>query len=164
MPIQLIYRQERTEPFDVALASAARFILCNGVRDGLQLAGFLMKRSENAGLVKDILKLATPSRLYACLVAADSILSECYITLSHCRHYKVERRSVVLGPVWTDRDCRGQGLATSLLKSIMNNMISRGNTIFYIDTSDQNTAMQHVIQHCGFGTPTREITKPAPIR
>lgn len=153
LPYQLVYRQQRTESFAVILPPGARFVLCNGIRDGLQLARFLIKRSGLAGLVKDVLKMATPSRMYACLVGPDSIISECYITLSHCKHYEVEERAVVLGPVWTDPACRRKGLATCLLKSIMNNMIPRGYELYYIDTSPSNGAMQRVIRNCGFGSP-----------
>lgn len=164
MPKQLIYRQNRTEPFDVRLPQGYRFILCNGVRDGLQLAPFLVRRTGIVGFLKNILKLATSSRAYACLLHSAAVRSECTITLSHCKHYDVEEGSVVLGPVWTDPAMRGEGLATVLLKLIINTMMFRRHSIFYIDTSDENNAMQHVIKNCGFDAPVRSIPKASPIR
>jgi GNAT superfamily N-acetyltransferase len=165
MSHQLIYRQERTEPFQVDLPVGFRFVFCNGIRDGLQIAGLLRKRPEGGGsVVKDLLKLATPARLYACLIGPAGIASECYVTVGHCRHYEVEKNAAVLGPVWSDPAWRGKGLATRLLKLAMSHLLSRGYPLFYIDTSDQNIAMRHVIERCGFGAPVKEIPKTGPVR
>jgi hypothetical protein len=159
MSNQLIYRQERTEPFELDLPAGFRFVLCHGVRDGLRIAGLLRKRPEGGSVLKDLLRLATPARLYACLIGPAGIASESYVTLSHCRHYDVEKDAAVLGPVWTDPALRGKGLARCLLKLTMNQMMTSGRSLFYIDTSDQNVAMQHVVARCGFGAPIMRLPK-----
>ena len=107
----------------------------------------------------DLLKLATASRSYDCLVTEGRVVSECYSTVGHCRHYAVEADAVVLGPVWTDVEARGKGLASGLLRSAMNRHIREGRRVFYIDTSQKNVAMQKVIEGCGFGEPWRVVEK-----
>jgi len=163
MSNQLIFRQERAELFETDLPAAFRFVFCNGITDGLRVGAALLKCSGVKGFTVDLLKLMTPSRCYACLLAADRVVSECYIVLSHCRHYDVEKGAAVLGPVWTDEEQRGRGLGTCLLKMTMNHLIHGSRRIFYIDTSDQNIAMQHVIENCAFGPPIKKMQKKGSV-
>lgn len=164
MPNQLIYRQSRGEPLDIAPLPRVRFVFCANPLDGLRIGGALVRRLGAAGVAWDLLKLMTPPRRYTCLLDAGHIVSECYVTLSRCKHYDVEAGAAVLGPVWTDPARRGQGLATWLLKATINRLIACGCPVFYIDTSDQNASMLRVIVQCGFGAPVRSVPKTGAIR
>lgn len=163
MSDQLIYRQEPKTPFDIDAAPGCRFAFCRGLRDGILIGPPLLKRLGPRCTAMDLLKLMTPSRQYACLLHAGRIVSECYIVLSHCRHYHVDPGSAVLGPVWTDPGQRGKGWGTHLLKRTINGLLQDGYRTFYIDTSDRNASMQRVIAHCGFGEPLKALPKTGAI-
>ncbi|MCX7590747.1 MAG: GNAT family N-acetyltransferase [Kiritimatiellae bacterium] len=124
----------------------------------------LVSRQGWRGFAKDLIKLVAPGRMYACFTANGKVTSDCYVTLSRCRHYPVEKGAAVLGPVWTAPEMRGHGLATALLKRTMNRLMAAGCCLFYVDTSDRNTSMQKVIARCGFGPPVDSFEKTGPIR
>lgn len=158
---QLVYRQERTAPFpeEETESGGARFLYCT---NPLSLWNWRKLLCTRLGW-RDRLKLLTPNRAYACVVVNSRIASECFVTLSRCRHYSVEQGAAVFGPVWTAPEMRGQGLATLVMKRTMNVLLRRGCHVFYVDTSDRNGAMQKVIARCGFGEPVQRFEKTGPI-
>ena len=161
MTWQLVYRQQRSVPFppEETVGRSGTFLYCHGALTAWKWRKLLWARLG----WRDLVKLFTPNRAYACVVADGRIASECFVTRSRCRHYPVERGAAVLGPVWTAPELRGQGLATLLIRYTMNVLITQGCHIFYVDTSDRNVAMQKVIARCGFGEPIRRFEKTGPI-
>ncbi len=158
---QLIYRQQYTAPFELADMVDYEFVECRRLSDGIKNADILFRHRGILGFLKDVAKLITPQRSYFFITDGKRIISEVYVTVGQCRHYDVEDESAVLGPVWTDVNTRGKGLATGLLKRTINALIKKEHNILYIDTSENNMAMQSVIARCGFCKPVKRIEKLA---
>lgn len=146
---KLIYQLTATKCHDVVIPAGCDYRFCKCARDGWAIRRSLFSRFGLLGHLRSELKLATSNRFYCCLQQGSAIVSDAWITLSFCNHYPIERDAAVIGPVWTDPQRRGLGLATSLLQAGMNS-ICNSVTKIYIDTSNDNIAMQHVIEHCGF--------------
>jgi len=111
------------------------------------------------GLLKCLLKLLSGKRNVYLILKENQVVHLGWIALGFCRFYDVEPGSAVIGPVWTDGEHRGRGLATVALVQVMNRLTARSVSVFYIDTSEQNLAMQRVIGKCGFGLPILKIKK-----
>ena len=153
MPFQLVYRQERTEPTVIPERSDCSFLMLVRPTDIAALAPAIQARLGWAGLARAGAKLATRGRLYYCLISGRRVVSDGWLAVSFCRYYRVEPGDVVIGPVWTDPAWRGRGLATYGLARAMDTMRQRGHSVFFIDTSNDNEAMQRAIARCGFGAP-----------
>jgi hypothetical protein len=151
----LVYRQERTTAFEVEERNDARFCFCGTAMKLILLRAAVIKRMGCIGALKMLAKLATPSRSYYCLVGDGRIVGDGHIARSFCRFYPVDPGSAVIGPVWTHLELRGKGLAVFGMKNAMNALIQRGCRVFYVDRSEQNLSMQHVIAKCGFGESIR---------
>jgi GNAT superfamily N-acetyltransferase len=150
---QFVYRQERRVPFVAGEKPAAEFYPVN---NPMKIFGRIKEIERAFGLfdlMKMFLSVATPSREFYCLVMDGKIVNCVWIMFSRCRRYHVERGDAVLNRVWTDPGYRGKGLSKLGLKSTMNAMIKRGRFVFYIDTAEDNIAMQEVIAECDFGPP-----------
>ena len=147
---QLIYKEQYDKPMQVSDIGNFEFIAMWGMWDGLRNMG-IMFRHLRWGCLKDIIKLATARRSYFFITDGKKVVSEAYITVGQCRYYNVEDDAAVIGPVWTDEEIRGKGLATGLLKRTINSLVQSGFSVIYIDTSENNKAMQSVIKKCGFG-------------
>ena len=147
---QLIYKEHYERPLTLPDTGGFEFIAMWGIRDGLRNIGILF-RHLRWQCVKDIIKLFTANRFYFCMVKGRKIVSEAYVSVGQCRYYDVEDNAAVIGPVWTDTDSRGKGLATGLLTRTINALLEKDYSIVYIDTSENNKAMQSVIKKCGFG-------------
>jgi len=101
-----------------------------------------------------IFKVLSGKRKLVIIFMDNKVVSYCWLNLGFCKHYSVSFKSVVVGPVWTNTEYRRKGLATRLLKASLwyitaNNYYES----IYIDTSENNFAMQSVIQKCDFGNP-----------
>ncbi len=147
---QLIYKKYYERPLALPDISGFEFIAMWGMRDGLQNIEILFQHLRWQ-CIKDIIKLSTANRFYFCIVNGKKIVSEAYVTVGQCRYYDVEDNAAVIGPVWTDADSRGKGLATGLLTRTINALLEKGYSTIYTDTSENNKAMQNVIKKCGFG-------------
>ena len=152
---QSIYRQERHDPFAVERPAGVEFHLISGP---LKAFGHLRKIKRIFGLfglIKACLKVATPSREFYCLTVGEDVVNYGWLTFSRCRQYHIEPGDIVIGPVWTNPDYRGKGMATIGLNSAANAMIERKHYVFFIDAAEDNLAMQKVIAKCGFGPVIR---------
>jgi len=159
MENQFIYRQERQKIFGISGVSGMRFVLCPNAFSLLRIIYLLLPVLHAGPLLKLMAKLSTPSRKFYCVILQNRLAGYGHVTVSRCRHYSIENGAVVIGPVWTREDCRGKGVATFGLQNSMNALISKGTRIFYIDTAENNIAMQHVIAKCGFGDPVERLAR-----
>lgn len=155
---QLIYRREFAEP-PASSEAEDGFILCDGIVAGLAIWPALRKHLGWGGGVKVLAKLTTATRQFYGIMRHGEIVSHGHVAISFCRHYPVDPGSVVIGPVWTRPDSRGQGLATRGVNGAMRAMFRRGRRVFYIDTSETNIPMQRVIARCGFGDPVSQYER-----
>jgi ribosomal protein S18 acetylase RimI-like enzyme len=152
LPYQLVYRSERTAPFEVTDGSE-RFLFLHTGTDGLRHFGELSQRFGKVGALKTVMKLFTRSRSFYFVTDGGRVVSDGWCTLGRCGYYKIEPNAVVIGPIWTSDECRGRGLATRALMLAMNDLYRRGTKVFYIDTAKTNTPAQKVFAKCGFGPP-----------
>jgi hypothetical protein len=150
---QLVFRREQSRRFEVALPCGAQFVYCRTMREFLPQFRQFTEIEGRAAAVKAGIKLLTPRRSFYAMICEGRMLHYGWITTGRCRYYHVEPRAAVIGPIWTSEQARGRGLATAATQLVINEMISQGCSIFYIDTSTTNTSCLKVIQKCGFGPP-----------
>lgn len=63
---------------------------------------------------------------------------------------------IVVGPVRTDADHRGRGIATFAIRHAINVMVARGHRRFYMSVAEGNVASRRMIEKSGFGPPAAE--------
>ena len=146
-------------PVPCNLLVGETFCWVNGVRAIMQFRHVLWGNWGGLGGIKNLLKILSGRRMFYGVIAGGDLIHTGWVTLSHCRFYWVEDGAAVLGPVWTDSEWRGRGIACRALQTAINTLVHRGVTCFYIDTSGQNAAMQNVINKCGFGAPVGVFVK-----
>jgi hypothetical protein len=150
---QLVYRQERRSPVELGVRDDVDFRFLRGAMAGMGAFGLLAANMGRIGAMKAIAKLATGRRSFYLVTKTGQVVSTGWCTTGRCKHYQVERRAVVIGPIWSSPEVRGQGIATYALQAAMNQLVSRGASLFYIDTFKTNTSSQRVIEKSGFGGP-----------
>jgi GNAT superfamily N-acetyltransferase len=150
---QLVYRMERSQTFQPIMEAPFEFVMLDSTAAAVRSRQHLPQVLGPKGTLVAMAKLATRIRRLYLVLHAGKPVSYGWGTLGRCRYYKVEHEAVVIGPIWTDPDMRGKGLATLALQAAMDDYISRGKKLFYIDTSKLNTAAQRVFQKSGFGDP-----------
>lgn len=150
---QLVYRMKRQEPFACSWPEPFRFVFVKSFMQGLKLWRVMAKAWGPLLAAKALAKLATPSRCLYLVLSGDRVVSDGWCTSDRCKVYKLEPGSVVIGPIWSDPEIRGQGLATRALQAAINEYVRRNVKIFYIDTAKCNIPAQRVFDKCGFGEP-----------
>ncbi len=150
---QLVYRLELTAPLPAGPLPEGEFRLLDGPGGLWSCRGALLRRWGAPAFAKALAKAASGRRLVYLVLVEGAATATGWCSLGFCRHYKVEPEAVVVGPIWTDPDLRGRGLATGALMAAMEELRRRGRTLFYIDTSGENLPSQRVIEKCGFGPP-----------
>ncbi|NQT91379.1 MAG: GNAT family N-acetyltransferase [Lentisphaerae bacterium] len=156
---QFIYRQERQEAFGTTLPGTASVRLLIRPTDAATCLLSLARVLGISETAKLLVKLATPRRKFYGVFVKEEMVGYGYVTMSRCRYYDVDEGSAVLGPVWTSPSSRGQGYATMGIQLVLDMLFSKGITVFYIDTSERNGAMQRVVEKCGFGAPVGDFPK-----
>jgi RimJ/RimL family protein N-acetyltransferase len=159
MENQFIYRQERDAKFEATNFKSAYLLFFDNPFSALRISRLLMRALGLKHFLKLIVKLFTPTRMFYCVISQNKVASYGYVAVSRCKHYKIEKGAVVIGPVMTEEEFRGRGIATFALQSIMNELIFKGFRIFYIDTAETNFQMQRVIFKCGFGEPIERVSR-----
>lgn len=150
---QFVYCRDLSNgPLDTAGFSAVGFFFCWHPRDLAPLKLALGLAFGYSGLLKTRLKLRLGNRAFYAVVTDNRLQHYGWVAFGFCKHYRVEKDSAIIGPVWTDPAARGKGLATNALKHVIRRLAASGVHRLYIDTSEDNTAMQHVIRRCGFAT------------
>lgn len=150
---QLIYRQTRSERFDVSDAEGVEFVFLKGAVDGVRHFDTLRKHMGRFGAIKTLAKLATPCRTLYLVMKNGTVASTGWCTAGRCNFYRIEPEAVVVGPIWTSPAFRGQGLATYGVQRALNALMEQQRRVFYIDTFKTNRPSQRVIEKCGFGPP-----------
>ena len=86
------------------------------------------------------------------VVYENRIASDGIVTFGICKHYPIAPSAHVIGPVFTYTQFRGKGLATLGLRECIVSLRNKfAPDAIYIDTSEDNLAMQSVIAKIGFG-------------
>ena len=158
---QLVFRRALERPLDPRPIDGAEFVLLSGPADAWRQRRALARRFGVRGLTKVLAKLATRSRLLYAIVKDGTLVHDGWLSVSRCRTYPVADGDVVIGPMVTTPQMRGQGLASYGIQEAMNAMLGCGHRVFYINTSPANLASQRVIEKCGFGRPIAAILPPA---
>jgi len=108
-------------------------------------------------LLRGIAKIITPSRKFYYIVSgegsASKLVSYGWITIGKCKRYKIGKKSIVIGLIWTDEKERGKGIAVCALLNTLNVLFKNGYREIYIDTFIDNIGPQKVFKKCGFQGP-----------
>lgn len=79
------------------------------------------------------------------------IVSDGEVTFGECNHYPINKKDCVIGPVNTKPGYQGKGIATFSLHACMAKIAALKIVDYiYIDTKEDNFAMQKVIAKVGF--------------
>jgi predicted GNAT family N-acyltransferase len=109
--------------------------------------------TAHLGVIKtlaQLIKSLFPSRNFYFL-KQDGVIINCgQLTTGFCRYYDVKSTDVVIGSLWTDPKCRGQGLAARGMQAAINCMIANGCSNFFINTQENNLGMLKAIEKIGF--------------
>lgn len=158
---QLVYRMRRDTPLDVADRSDARFIWAPRFQCLLAHFPSLQQSKGWVYASKLLAKSTTAHRSAYCILSDGEIVGLGEVTFGRCRHYRINEKAVVIGPVWTAPSVRGRGFGTWGLKRAVNELMERQHHEIYIDTSDSNVAMRTVIERCQFGEPIASFPRYA---
>ncbi len=150
---QLVFRQQRTRPFEAAVPAGAEFVYCRSTAEFATYFRQFAKITGTASAARAAMKLFTWRRSWYAMLCDGDIQHHGWITAGRCRYYHVEPEALVIGPIWTSLKSRGRGLATAATLLAMNEWLSLGEATFYIDTSTDNAPCLKVIERCGFGAP-----------
>jgi hypothetical protein len=157
---QLIYRLETKERFDVQLSDEVKFFFCPSANGALCHSGALFRHFGMMGLVKSLVKLATPARmLYGVVDSEGELLHYGWVSVGKCNRFWIAANDVFIGPIRTVPIGRGRGLATDALKIAINNLVALGFSVFYGNAQYDNYASQRVMDKCGFGFPVSVYLK-----
>jgi hypothetical protein len=97
-----------------------------------------------------LLRLCRRGRLFYYVADQGQWMHWGGITLDWCRYYRVNTGEAVFGPVETAAEFRGRGVASQAICGAMRVLAGRGVRVFYVDTSEQNVAMQQAARKAGF--------------
>lgn len=160
---QLVYRLETAHPFQLVARPELQLHWIDKPQAVLPLAGEIRRLLGPACLLRLTLKLTTSSRHFYTVVKDGRIVHTGWVTLGWCRHYWIEEDAVVIGPIWTAQEVRGQRIGSYALQWALNRLEELGRRRFYIDTSKANIPCQKLIAHCSFGPPVAVLLR-APER
>lgn len=150
---QYVYRMERRTPYEVSLDPSWRFLFLGSVLQGLRSIGAITSYAGKIGAIKSLAKLGTGRRKLYMICHRERAISIGWCVVGMCKYYKIESDAVVIGPIWTSDEFRGQGLAPKALQLAINELIRERRTLFYIDTEKMNLPAQRTFAKCGFGNP-----------
>jgi len=157
---QLVYRHELFRPMDITQAPGVEFEFLSSPLDLIKLGVPLLRCLGLSGLIKTGLKLATGKRRLYCVLTQSCVAHYGWVSFSFCRYYKVQAGDVVIGPIMTEERYRGRGYATVALMRVLNALLAKGYSVFWIDTSEDNIPCQKVIEKCRFGKPVASFERP----
>jgi L-amino acid N-acyltransferase YncA len=147
----LVLRSGPAAPPSPEPPPGATFRLLAGPRDGIALHDALRARYGRGGAVRALAKLATRSRLlYCALDPSGEIVHDGWLRIGAWSERPVGPRDVVIGPVRTRSDARGQGVARYALASAMSAMRRQGHDSFLLATTEDNAAARALFASCGF--------------
>jgi len=138
------------------------FIIFDNIFAGLKNIQLLIKRYKfSFTLLKILVKLTLKRNVLIALVFENNIVNDSLISFGKCDYYSIEKNDIIIGPVYTSSQYRGKGFATSgLSKSLEYLKNSQSIKFAYIDTSEDNLAMQSVIQKLNFTLCSKSYSRP----
>ena len=125
---ELVFRQTLDRPFDLAAVADAEFVLLAAPADAWRQRRALARRFGARTLPKGLRQVQTRSRLLYALTRDQACVHDGWLSVSRCDAYPIAAGEVVIGPIATTSDMRGQGLASYGLQEAMNAMFRRGLT------------------------------------
>lgn len=112
----------------------------------------LIKYYSVSSLLKLLIKTLITEKIFYFTKLNGVIVSDGEVTFGYCNHYTIEKNDCVIGPVNTSEHHQGKGIATFSLKSCVKILkIEYSTDNIFIDTKEDNFAMQKVIRNTGFG-------------
>ncbi|GEM_PF-1002988 len=112
----------------------------------------LMGHFKASEVVKLLIRSVFSNRYFYYIKKEGRIVSRGQLSKGFCHYYTVDIDDVVIGSIWTDPECRGQGLASISMQAAINAMVNKGSSTFYIDTQETNIGMLKSIAKIGFGS------------
>jgi hypothetical protein len=152
LDFQLIFRQVRTSQSAMHAPEGTQFVLVDSMSTWVKASASLRQALGLKGWMLSAAKIQR-GRIVYFTRSADVVLHYGWITTSWCRHYRVQPRDVVIGPIWSAERSRGNGVGAYSTTMAMNAMIRRGHSVFFIDTANMNKPCLRMIENCGFGSP-----------
>jgi len=138
------------------------FIIFDNIFAGLKNIQLLIKRYKfSFTLLKILVKLTLKRNVLIALVFENNIVNDSLISFGKCDYYPIEKNDSIIGPVYTSSKYRGKGFATSGLSKCLEYIKNEQSIKFaYIDTSEDNQAMQSVIQKLNFTLCSKSYSRP----
>ena len=156
---QLVFKKTLVEPLPVASRGDAGFVLATNPFALCGHMGALSRCVGALGMLKTLVKLVSRKRSFFLVVSEGKVLHHGWVSVGFCRYYPVGERDCVIGPLWSDKAIRGQGIGTWALGSAMNGLLGEGFSSFWIDTSEDNIPCLRVIDHCEYGPPAMDYER-----
>jgi hypothetical protein len=153
MRFQYVYRLDRPSSAAPTLPAEFQYHYLDSVGSAVRSLGLLRRQYGTKGAAQAVAKIGTGKRSLYLITRDGAIVSDGWCTLGQCKYYHVEANAVVIGPIWTSPDVRGNGLASIALQMAIGEFTRRNKGPFYIDTSNANLSAQRVFQKSGFGPP-----------
>ena len=147
--VNYIYRQTRSSAYGGVPMEG--FVLIDDPWKLLMHYGKVLRSVGPRESAKLLAKSFTRNRQFFFIAVDGRIATHGSAAISFCNYYGVEANGVVIGAIWTDPAFRGRGYATRGIMNAMNRLMSRGHSVFYIDTQENNFPMQRSIEKLGFG-------------
>ena len=152
---QYVYKlslKEQSSPVTSTTEDAQFYLIFNSLDLMKKLSLFIKRFGFSNALLKLFIKLTLKKNAFYFLVYRDTIVNDGLISFNFCRHYQIGKHDCVIGPVNTDPNFQGKGFATlGLLYCIERLKLASIYEHLFIDTKENNLAMQKVIKRCGFG-------------
>ena len=130
------------------------------IGDLLANIGLLRQVMSLKEVMKAFVKVLTNKRAFVLITENNKISAWLVITFGYCGHYPIAPPDAVIGPVNTEEHAQGKGLGTLLMQaSLCFCFEQKNNQAVFIDTAEDNWAMQRVIQKCNFGEPISKYAR-----
>ncbi|XPF93390.1 GNAT family N-acetyltransferase [Colwellia sp. RE-S-Sl-9] len=159
MPKQYIYKLNvntiELKDNDIENKELSFFTISNFLDFFLHLFPLINYFKISNTLFKLFLKTLITRKVIYFTRMGDNIVSDGEVTFGYCNHYTIRKNDCVIGPVNTDPNFQGKGIATYSLKSCIQVLFTKyAIENIFIDTKEDNFAMQKVIAKAGFGDKT----------
>lgn len=164
--LQLIYKLDSSTDVPPSThqskKSKANFVFIASFFNLCKHLPLLVKRyGISSTLLKLIIKIAMGRNACYLVMYENKIASDGIVTFGICKHYPITSSEHVIGPVFTYTQFRGKGLATLGLRECIASLRNKfAPNAIYIDTSEDNIAMQNVIAKMGFGQHVQSFNRP----
>lgn len=137
-----------------------KVVLIDSISTLLSHIRLLRQVMSTKDICKAFIKVLSNKRAFTIFTEDKKISAWLVITFGYCGHYPIEANDAVIGPVNTEEHAQGKGLGTLLMQgSLAYCFKNRKQRAVFIDTAEDNWAMQRVIQKCNFGDPISQYDR-----